>query len=88
MNSLGIAYAGTAREDISELISPSVSDSSVSMEIASLAALALGFVFVGSGNGEIAGSILEALMERDEKDLNEKWSRFMALALGLLYLGP
>lgn len=57
------------------------------MEIASLAALALGFVFVGSGNGEIAGSILEVMMEREEKDLNEKWSRFMALALGLLYLG-
>jgi len=84
---LGIAYAGTAREDISELILPSVSDSSVSMEIASLAALALGFVFVGSGNGEIAGSILEVMMEREEKDLNEKWSKFMALALGLLYLG-
>lgn len=87
INSLGIAYAGTAREDISELILPSVSDTSVSMEIASLAALALGFVFVGSGNGEIAGSILEVMMEREETDLNEKWGRFMALALGLLYLG-
>jgi 26S proteasome regulatory subunit N1 len=58
-----------------------------SLEIAGLSALALGFVFVGSGNGEVAGTILQTLMEREEKYLDEKWSRFMALGLALLYLG-
>jgi 26S proteasome regulatory subunit N1 len=84
---LGIAYAGSAREDISEMLSSSVGDSSVSIEIASLAALALGFVFVGSGNGEVAGTILQAMMEREDKDLNEKWAKFMGLGLALLFLG-
>ena len=57
------------------------------MEIASLTALSLGFIFVGSGNGEIASTILQTLMERDDKQLEEKWTRFMLLGLALLYLG-
>ena len=84
---LGLAYAGSQREDLLSLLLPPVADDSTSMEIASLAALALGFVFVGSGNGEIASTILQTLMERDDKALDEKWGRFMAVGLGLLYLG-
>lgn len=57
------------------------------MEIASLAALSLGFIFVGSEHGDVASTILQTLMERDEKALDEKWSRFMVLGLALLYLG-
>ena len=43
------------------------------MEVASLAALAIGFVFVGSENGEASSTILQAFMERDDKQLNEKF---------------
>ena len=57
------------------------------MEIASLSALALGFIYVGTGNGEITSTILQTLMERDPKQLDEKWARFMALGLALLYVG-
>lgn len=60
------------------------------MEISSLAALALGFVFVGSKHGDISETILQTLMdkfERGDKSLDEKWAKFMALGLGLLYLG-
>ncbi|KAI0764868.1 armadillo-type protein [Fomes fomentarius] len=84
---LGLAYAGAQREDLMTLILPYVADDSVSMEIASLASLALGFIFVGSGNGEIASTILQTLMEREDKQLDEKWARFMVLGLALLYLG-
>ncbi|CCM04738.1 uncharacterized protein FIBRA_06926 [Fibroporia radiculosa] len=84
---LGLAYAGSHREDILQLLLPQVSDDAVSMEIASLASLALGFVFVGSGNGEIASTILQTLMEREDKQLEEKWARYMILGLALLYLG-
>ncbi|KAG5220191.1 proteasome regulatory particle base [Salix suchowensis] len=52
-----------------------------------LAALSLGFIFVGSEHGDVASTILQTLMERDEKALDEKWSRFMVLGLALLYLG-
>jgi 26S proteasome regulatory subunit N1 len=64
-----------------------VADDSVSMEIASLSALAIGFVFVGSGSGDVAGTILQTLMEREDKCLDEKWARFMVLGLAFLYLG-
>lgn len=84
---LGLAYVGSQRDDLSNLLLPVAMDDSNSMEIASLAALSLGFVFVGSCNGEIAGSILQVLMERDETALSEKWARFMALGLALLYVG-
>ncbi|KAH9916726.1 armadillo-type protein [Epithele typhae] len=83
---LGLAYAGAHRGDIMDMILPFVADDSVSMEIASLSALALGFIFVGSANGEIASTILQTLMERDPKQLDEKYARFMVLGLGLLYL--
>ncbi|KAF7335794.1 26S proteasome regulatory subunit RPN1 [Mycena venus] len=45
---------------------------------------------VGSENGEITGMILQTLMEKAERGdtgLDEKWARYMALGLGLLYLG-
>ncbi|KAE9388117.1 26S proteasome regulatory complex, non-ATPase subcomplex, Rpn1 subunit [Gymnopus androsaceus JB14] len=87
---LGMAYAGSQREEVMATLLPYVVDEDVTMEISSLAALALGFVFVGSENGEITGTILQVLMEkaeREDKELEEKWARFMALGLGLIYLG-
>jgi 26S proteasome regulatory subunit N1 len=87
MYSLGLAYAGSAREEISELLLPIVSDTTLSMELSSMAALSLGLVFVGSCDGEITSTILQTMMEREEHHLKESWSRFMALGLGLLYLG-
>ena len=84
---LGLAYAGAQREDIQGLLLPYVADETLSMEIASLSALALGFIYVGTGNGEITSTILQTLMERDPKQLDEKWARYMALGLALLYVG-
>jgi 26S proteasome regulatory subunit N1 len=88
---LGLAYAGSHREDTLTFLLPHVADDTVTMEISSLAALALGFVFVGSENGEVTATILQTFMDKfdkeDDKSLDEKWARFMALGLGLLYLG-
>ncbi|KAF5336461.1 hypothetical protein D9611_006460 [Ephemerocybe angulata] len=86
---LGLAYAGSHREDLVAFLLPLV-EASNTMEIASLAALALGFIFVGSEHGEITATILQTLMEKaesEDKSLDEKWARYMALGLGLLYLG-
>lgn len=84
---MGLAYAGSRRQDLLERLSPIISDTSLSMEISSLAALSLGHIFVGSANGEIASSILQTLLEREKDQLSDKWSRFMALGLGLLFMG-
>ena len=86
---LGLAYAGSHRADIADVLLPLV-DSSNTMEVASLAALALGFIFVGSENGDVSSTILQTLMEKaeaEDKSLDEKWSRFLVLGLALLYLG-
>lgn len=85
--SLGLAYAGSHREDLIALLLPHVADDDVSMEIASLSALALGFIGVGSCNYEVTSTILQAFMEREDSQMNEKWGRFMALGLALLFLG-
>ena len=84
---LGIAYVGSQREDLAALLLPLISDETLSMEIASLTALSLGFIFVGSCHGEITSTILQTLMERDSQSLDQKWTRFMVLGLALLYLG-
>lgn len=87
---LALAYAGSHREDLLARLLPHVADDAISMEISSLAALALGFIFVGSKHGEVSEIILQTLMEkyeRGDKSLDEKWTKFMALGLGLLYLG-
>lgn len=52
-----------------------------------MSALALGFIFVGSCDGDVTMAILQTMMEREEAELKEKWGRFMSLGLGLLYLG-
>ncbi|GAA5863067.1 hypothetical protein JCM3774_001410 [Rhodotorula dairenensis] len=84
---IGIAYAGSQREDIRDLLLPTLQDSAVSMEVASMAALALGFVFVGSCDEDVTMGVVSTMMERDETQLKEKWGRFLALGVALLYLG-
>ncbi|KAF9976410.1 proteasome regulatory particle base subunit [Actinomortierella ambigua] len=84
---LGLAYAGSAREELSELLLPIVSNSDLTMELASYAALSLGMVFVGTCDGEITSTILQTMLERSEGQLSETFGRFMALGLALLHVG-
>jgi len=84
---LGLAYTGTARSDLSELLLPAVEDSKASMEVVAIACLSLGMIFVGTGDPEITSAVLAVLMEKDETSLNQTHTRYVALALGLLYLG-
>lgn len=84
---IGIAHAGTHREDIMNLLVPHIEDTSVAMQVSAIAALALGFVYVGSGDGDISRTILQTMMEREVDQLNNKWSRYLGLGLALLYLG-
>jgi len=84
---LGIAYAGKNRADVLQLISNVVSDSTISMEIVGVSALALGLIAIGTANGDVTSTLIQTLLERSEADLKETFSRFIALALGLIYLG-
>lgn len=87
MLGLGIAYAGRAKEDLLELLLPTVMDPDVPIETAGIAALAVGLTCVGTAAGEAVEAILQSMMVRPETELTAPGGRLMALALGLLFLG-
>lgn len=86
-HSIGLANAGSAREDLAELLLPIVSDSSLSMELSAVTALALGLIFVGHYENDVPSTIIQTMMEREDVHLNDPWSRYLSLGLALLYLG-
>ncbi|GEQ72037.1 hypothetical protein JCM33374_g5723 [Metschnikowia sp. JCM 33374] len=87
IHGLGIAFAGSANEEVLNLLLPLVSDTDTPLENSCFAALALGQVFVGTCHGDITSTILQTVMERDAAQLDSKFMRFLALGLGLLYMG-
>lgn len=85
---LGLAYAGSCKEELLELLLPIVEDVTVDMQISAMAAVSLGMIFVGSSNHQVSEAIATTLMDEDrQKHLKDKWTRFMALGLALLYFG-
>lgn len=86
---LGIAYAGTAREDVLELLTPVIeqasSDGNTMMQV-SLAGLALGLVYCGKCDDMVGGTIVQRLMEATDEELNHSHARYLCLGLGLLFL--
>jgi 26S proteasome regulatory subunit N1 len=70
-----------------ELLLPLVADTTVTMELSSLAALSIGLVYSSSCDGEITSTILQTLMERDESNLKDPYARMMAVGLALLFVG-
>lgn len=87
---LGLAYAGSNRADVIQLILPVFSSekkSGSTNEVLGIAALALGMIAVGSCNAEVTDKLTEVIMERTESDFRDTFSKFLFLGLGLVYLG-
>jgi len=84
---LGLAYAGSNREDVLSYILPVLSDSKSSMEVVGVAAVACGLIAIGTCNGDVTSVILQTMMERSASELKDHYARFLALGLGLAYLG-
>jgi 26S proteasome regulatory subunit N1 len=87
---LGIAYAGTGREDVMEplftVVESSGGDPAAFLEVA-LAGLALGMVFVGKCDDNVGGTIVQRLMEATDQELDHSHARYLCLGLALLFLG-
>uniref|UniRef100_A0A9J8BFM1 26S proteasome non-ATPase regulatory subunit 2 n=1 Tax=Cyprinus carpio carpio TaxID=630221 RepID=A0A9J8BFM1_CYPCA len=84
---LGLAYAGSNREDVLSLLLPVMGDSKSSMEVAGVTALACGMIAVGSCNGDVTSTVLQTIMEKSEQDLKDTFARWLPLGLGLNHLG-
>ena len=87
---LGIAYAGAAREEVMDLLLPVVESSeggATGMLEVSLAALALGMIYVGKCDETVGSTIVQRMMEASDEELNHSHARFLCLGLGLLFLG-
>jgi 26S proteasome regulatory subunit N1 len=85
---LGLAYAGSNKDELLALLLPLVGDTSLDMQTSAMAALSLGLIFVGSSNSDISEAIVTTFLDDDRKhQLKDKWTRFMALGLGLLFFG-
>ncbi|EFN71995.1 26S proteasome regulatory subunit rpn1 [Camponotus floridanus] len=84
---LGLAYAGSRRKDVTELLSGALVDEQNNMQILSLAAISLGLVNVGSGDSDVSSTILLKLLGLSMEKLVISHSRFLALALGMVYMG-
>ena len=85
---LGLAYAGSNREDILALLLPIITDTDQQMRVSAMAALSCGLIFVGSSNPEVSEAIITTLLDEERaSQLTDKWTRFLALGLGLLFFG-
>lgn len=85
---LGLAYAGSNKEDLLDMLLPLVTDTSLDMQISAMAALSLGLIFVGSAQSDVSEAIIQTFLDEDRnKQLKDKWTRFMTLGLALLYFG-
>jgi 26S proteasome regulatory subunit N1 len=87
---LGIAYAGTGREEVVDmlmLILDAEKPGPEGMLEASLAGLALGMICVGRCDENVGSTLVQKLMEASDEDLEHSHARYLCLGLGLLFLG-
>jgi len=84
---LGLAYAGSNRQDVIQLLLPVFADAKSNMEVVGVTALATGLISVGSCNGEVTSTILQTLMEKTEADMKDSYAKYLPLGIGLCYLG-
>ncbi|XP_033328945.2 26S proteasome non-ATPase regulatory subunit 2 [Megalopta genalis] len=84
---LGLAYAGTGRSDVTQLLIEVLADKENNMEVVALSAISIGLINVGSADPEVSSIVLQKLLELEPHDLSNTYSRFLPLALGLIYMG-
>ena len=88
---LGLAYAGSNREDVIGTLLPVLNDYKQNMEVIGITAVSCGLIAVGSGNSDVTANCLQILIEKDADakiDLkSESFAKFLSLAIGLCYLG-
>ncbi|KAJ1917775.1 proteasome regulatory particle base subunit [Mycoemilia scoparia] len=85
--SLGIAYAKTNDEEVTNYLLPFLKTAKKSIKTTAFTSLALGFVHLGSGNAEIISTLLDLLSDLRAEDASQTLVRFTVLGLALVVLG-
>ena len=76
---LGLAYAGSNRQDLISLLLPVFAEPNSTMEVIGVAALACGLISVGSCNDDVTTTILQTLMEKTPQDLKDPFAKYLPL---------
>ncbi|EDV28694.1 uncharacterized protein TRIADDRAFT_36957 [Trichoplax adhaerens] len=85
---LGIAYAGSHRRDVINLLIPVINDPKSTFEVSCKTALACGLIAIGTSDGDVTTAILQFLMGCKKEQLNKDAnSIFLILGLALTYIG-
>lgn len=88
---LGLAYAGSARQDLIEDLIPIVVDLDQPLDLCAYCALTMGLIFVGKCDDNVGNALIQTLSERaadtQKNQLNDPISLFFVVAIGLLYMG-
>jgi 26S proteasome regulatory subunit N1 len=86
---LGLAYAATPSNiEVREMLLNVYNDGMPTIELQSHFALALGYLCVGTCDPDLTELFVNTLVERGMLDtLDSKFTRYLSLALGYLYLG-
>ncbi|KAI0111368.1 26S proteasome regulatory complex, non-ATPase subcomplex, Rpn1 subunit [Daldinia grandis] len=85
---LGLSYAGSHKEEVLEQLIPIISNPDNDMQIVAMAALSCGLICVGSANPLAIEEIMAVLLDDGRGNVfSDKWFRFLALGLGLLFFG-
>ena len=85
---IAMAYAGSARDDILDLLKPLVDISNI--RVCAFATLAIGLVYVSNPSDEALTAVTQPIFNLDDSMLdkgNIEYFPFLALGLGLIYLG-
>ncbi|KAJ8936002.1 hypothetical protein NQ318_009682, partial [Aromia moschata] len=84
---IGLAYIGTHRQDVIDLLLPIVT-SSTNSEIIGIASLAVGMVSLGKYDNEVSNTILNKIIELNNTDvLKSSYMRLASLGMSLCYFG-
>ncbi|KAG5522686.1 hypothetical protein RHGRI_034731 [Rhododendron griersonianum] len=88
---LGLAYAGShcpqIRSKLSPILKPHNQARKAPFEVIAFSALALGLVYTGSSDENVAKELSFIISVQSESDLEKPVGRLLVLGLGLLYLG-
>lgn len=84
---LGLAYSGSNREAVLNVLTPVLSDEKSSLEVVGITALACGMIAVGTTNQLVVEALVTTLLAKSETELKDTYARFISLGLALAYLG-